>query len=293
MDSLHADIVSLTQALQHELDGNGDASLPQSSDPDMCRLIQSCAALIERQAREKALAQTSRSQKENAIAGIVHDLRIPLSVMMGCADVLAGSLPLPLEKKQEYLQALITRGTEMAALLDQLSKTNHAVKPFLIHPVPTKLAQWIRDTLSLWQDSLTEENVSIHLSLSDDLTLPIDRLAFRRILSNLISNTVKYRTQRSSHIEITLIPTDRMAVLTFQDDGPGLPNEESISHLFDPGWRAPETSAHIPGHGLGLYIISQLIKAHGGTISAHMDHGLVFQMVLPLQEVNDVKHTDC
>lgn len=181
----------------------------------------------------------------------------------------------------------------MASLLDQLSETNHSSRPFPLHLVPTKLAHWIEDTLRLWQDSLAEKNVSMDLSLDEAITLPIDRLAFRRILSNLISNTVKYRKQASSHIHITLTEKKPHAILTYRDDGPGLSDKEALSHLFVPGWRAPETSLHIPGQGLGLYIVSQLIKAHGGTISAHMDHGLVFQMVLPLQEVNDVKHTDC
>lgn len=134
--------------------------------------------------------------------------------------------------------------------------------------------------------------MTISLHVDDTITLPIDRLAFRRILSNLIANTHKYRKVPHSNVQISLQKENGHITLTYRDDGPGLSSPSKLSHLFELGWRDSSCTAHIPGSGLGLYIVSELIKAHGGTISAHQDQGLVFQMVLP-QEVNDVKRTDC
>lgn len=282
----------LTTSIQNFLRNDSQLHLPHGSTKEMQDLIEAVNALIHEHIQYKELCETEKSQKESAIAGIAHDLRVPLAAVMGCAAVLSSASSLPPEKQRHYLKALMDRSEEMKRLLDTLSETNHSTKPFLLHPTPTVLSEFIQNTLALWQSSLADQNIHISLDLDPTLTLSIDRLAFRRILSNLISNTAKYRTAPHSDVQISLQKENGHIVLTYGDDGSGLSSPAALSHLFDRGWRDPSRAGQISGTGLGLYIVSELIKAHGGTISAHIDHGLVFQMVLP-QEVNDVKHTDC
>lgn len=286
------DISLLTASIQNFLQNDSQLHLPQGSTKEMQDLIEAVSALIHKHIQYKELCETEKSQKESAIAGISHDLRVPLAAVMGCVNVLSSSPAMPSDKQHRYLSALTERSEEMKRLLDTLSETNHSTTPFPLHPVPTVLAPFIENTLALWQDSLDGQHIHIHLALDTSITLSIDRLAFRRILSNLISNTAKYRTGPHSNVWISVEKGNNYILLTYRDDGPGVSSSTKLSHLFELGWRDSSCTAHIPGNGLGLYIVSELIKAHGGTISAHQDHGLVFQMVLP-QEVNDVKRTDC
>ncbi len=292
MDSLTNEIILLTQAVKQAVGGNSPKSLPHGSTKEMQDLIGAVNALIRKHSQYKELCETEKSQKESAIAGISHDLRVPLAAVMGCADVLSSSPSMAPAKQHRYLSALTERSEEMKRLLDTLSETNHSTKPFPLHPTSTVLSQFIRNTLALWQTSMNEQNIQVSLDLDDTIALPIDRLAFRRILSNLIANTAKYRNTNQSKIQISLQKEKDQVLITYRDDGPGVYTKEALPHLFELGWRDPSRAMQIPGSGLGLYIVSELIKAHGGTISAHIDHGLVFQMVLP-QEVNDVKRTDC
>ena len=115
--------------------------------------------------------------------------------------------------------------------------------------------------------------------IEESLDVPLDVDAFLRILDNLSGNTLKYRAAPASIISFTGKTAGAEAVLTYQDDGPGVP-AEALPHLFEPGFRAaPET---VSGSGLGLSVVADLISLHGGTVAAQNKNGLVVTIRIPL-----------
>ena len=115
--------------------------------------------------------------------------------------------------------------------------------------------------------------------------LPIRRKMLKRCIDNLISNGIKY----GDSVECTLIADSNNIVLSFADQGPGLP-EDQLDKVFEPFYRM-ETSRNKAsgGHGLGLAICMQIAKSHGGkvTLENRSDYGLIAKLSLPSTEHDD------
>ena len=96
-------------------------------------------------------------------------------------------------------------------------------------------------------------------------------------------------------LTLTVWRQPERACIRFADNGHGVP-EEQLPHLFEHVWRGDQarSSQGGEGSGLGLYIVKYIVEAHGGTVRARNDNGLVFELALPLEEVRrDEQNSDC
>jgi hypothetical protein len=107
-----------------------------------------------------------------------------------------------------------------------------------------------------------------------------DRLRIEQVLTNLISNAIKYAAGQP--IQVSAARDGDMAVVQVRDRGPGVP-EDQLSRIFERFERAA-SKRHYGGMGLGLYVARQIVEAHGGTIAAAnaIDGGACFTVWLPL-----------
>ncbi len=117
----------------------------------------------------------------------------------------------------------------------------------------------------------------------------LDRKLIRQIITNLISNAVKY-SPPDTQITINLRRVDPNIVLTVEDEGIGIP-EPDLKHLFEPFHRA-ENVGTTPGTGLGLTITKESVELHGGTISveSEVNAGTTFTVTLPISAIGAASH---
>ena len=116
-----------------------------------------------------------------------------------------------------------------------------------------------------------------------------------RVLTNLKENAVRYAGAQPLVLTLTVWRQPERACIRFADNGHGVP-EEQLPHLFEQFWRGDQarSSQGGEGSGLGLYIVKYIVEAHGGTVRARNDNGLVFELALPLEEVRrDEQNSDC
>ena len=113
----------------------------------------------------------------------------------------------------------------------------------------------------------------------------IDTEQIYRVLTNLTDNALRYAGTTPLELTLTIWRERDTERLRFADNGAGVP-EEQLSHLFEQFWRGDQArgSRGGEGSGLGLYIVKYIVEAHGGTIAARNDHGLVFEIALPCEE---------
>ena len=126
---------------------------------------------------------------------------------------------------------------------------------------------------------------SIHLSaeISSGVITKIDQFFFECIVSNLLDNALKYAGQNAS-INVELVTQDTFLLFTISDNGPGIPDAEK-KMVFKKFYRSGnEETRSQKGSGLGLYIVSELVRLQKGTIqlSASTNGGAKFQVTLPL-----------
>lgn len=270
----------LAEAMRAAALGCYDAPLPEEASGDTAFLTKAFASLRERLRTDAELREAAETERRTAVSGITHDLRTPLTTILGYTEALQKHLDHTPEKRDAYLAAIALRARDLSRLIDALSAANRSggLPPVQLTPQPpAPLLRAFQEEQSGW---LQEKQVTLHLELDDALVLLLDWQAFRRILMNLLTNTIKYREAPASAVSIRFRTENGRPVFTYHDDGPGVQPEEALSHLFEPGFRGPG-SARRPGSGLGLHIAAQIAAAHGGRISARNENGLTISIAFP------------
>lgn len=236
-----------------------------------------------------ALSRRVENLREEFLATTVHDIRQPITLVTGSLDLAARWLSEPefdRDRVREIVKDAVVAVNEINIMLDTLGDaTRLAMGALEPDPEPAKLDAIVTDALALL-DAETRRQIAFEPS-ADHLVGMWDPHLLRRVVSNLISNAVKY-SPRGARVEIEIARgADDLAQLEIRDHGMGLSTEEA-STVFDRFVRAERArNEGIPGLGLGLYACRGIIAAHDGTIVLHSDgpgRGTTVVVALPLLE---------
>jgi signal transduction histidine kinase len=228
--------------------------------------------------------QSAQASRRAMTADIAHELRTPLAVQRANLEALLdGVYPL----NSENLAPVLEQNHLLTRLVDDLRTLA------LVDAGQLKLER-VQSDLSLLAEHLVArfraqaEKNGVRLSFSPpEAALPalqVDPQRIEQILSNLISNALRY-TPAGGQIEVAISNQPGQVSLLIHDSGPGIP-EDSLGMVFERFYRADKSRSRSEGgSGLGLAIARQLAEAHGGTLSAanHPQGGAVFTLTLPLQ----------
>jgi two-component system sensor histidine kinase KdpD len=243
--------------------------------PEQRRLLDTFARLIAislERVHYVNVAQTTIVQMESErlrnslLSAISHDLRTPLSVLVGLADsMLLGNSP-PTAQQAEIARTMreevLRMSSQVNNLLDMARLQAGAVK---LNRQWQPLEEVVGSALKIMSSALSHHSISV--SLPDDLPLlEFDAVLIERVLTNLLDNAAKY-TPSGTSIMIGAAPgTGDTIAVWVEDNGPGLPagREEEIFKKFERGQKESAT----PGVGLGLAICRAIVEAHGGSIRA-------------------------
>lgn len=219
------------------------------------------------------------------ITGISHDLRTPLTTIMGYLDGLLDGIADTPEKRQRYLQAIKTRTVNLVSLVDSLSEYSRLDADFHYHMEETDFKDYVEKYLELVRPDMENQQVQIeYICGKGGFMVRLDREEFKRIFNNLFANTVRYRRKENSRVMISLKRTleGNNAEMVFLDDGPGVP-EGSLEQIFDSFYRVDDSrNSAEKGNGIGLAVVREIILGHGGTIRAENRGGLAVIVTIPV-----------
>jgi signal transduction histidine kinase len=236
-----------------------------------------------------ALSDRVETLRDEFLATTVHDIRQPITLVTGSLDLAARWLSEPDVDRVRVTEAVNTAViavSEINVMLDTLGDASRlamgALEP---DPEPAKLEAIVGDALALL-DAESRNRITFESS-ADPLVGLWDPHLLRRVVSNLISNALKY-SPSGGRVEIEVSEAaDGLAQLEVRDHGMGLSTDEAVD-VFDRFARAERARAQgIPGLGLGLYACRGIIAAHGGTIVLQSDgagSGTTVVVALPLIE---------
>ena len=264
-------------------------NLRQLMIPEQQRLLETftllVASALERltltASEEQARLNSERESLRNSLlAALSHDLRTPLTVLFGQAEILTldlaseGSKHAP--QANEIRQHVLNTTRLVNNLLDMARIQSGG---FNLHKEWLTLEEVIGSALRMLEPGLGGQH--IQLALPDPLLLVhVDGPLFERVLINLLENALKYAGSKAQ-IGITAQDDEQQLRLEVWDNGPGIPTGQEQA-IFDKFSRGHKESA-IPGVGLGLAICRAIVEVHGGTISAHTrpEGGACFRVTLP------------
>ncbi|EGF32577.1 Osmosensitive K+ channel histidine kinase KdpD [Oxalobacteraceae bacterium IMCC9480] len=229
-------------------------------------------------ARSALVQMESERLRNSLLSALSHDLRTPLTALVGLAEALVRSslAEAPAALATALHREALRMSTLVVNLLDMARLEAGAVQLRLEWQ---SLEEVVGTALAACGNTLAQHHIVTDLPASLPL-VRFDAVLIERVLCNLIENALKY-TPPGSTIRISALPAGNKICLTVADNGPGFPAGQ-IGALFDKFARGVNESA-IPGVGLGLAICRAIIDAHGGSIegATNADGGASFVITLP------------
>jgi two-component system CheB/CheR fusion protein len=244
-------------------------------------LSQRAAAAIDTAMLFREAASAIR-YKDAFIGTVAHELRTPLTSVIGWVQ-LAKINP-------DMQREALLRIDESASLLrvfveDLLDITRIREQKLKMQMTEIDLALVIRSALEMIAVGTNGRGLRIRLDLTlDPAPLLGDPVRLLQVIWNLLSNAIKF-SPPDSEIDIRLERDGEEARLSVTDSGLGI-SADFAPHVFELYRQADESASHIPGLGIGLSIVAQIVKLHGGTVrveSAGLGHGSTFIVTLPLR----------
>ena len=230
--------------------------------------------------------QKYEQNRKELIAGISHDLATPLTLLKGYASGIREGIARTPEKQRQYVDKIYDTACAMERLVDSLflfSKLDLGRIPFSLEVVP--IYRYFEDVIGETAMTLAEQGVTLTLQgHKSAAVVAIDRNQFRRVVENLLTNCVKYKTTPKADVEIVIAENGESVVVSFVDHGAGVP-AESLPKLFDSFYRTDAARTDVKkGSGLGLAIAKQIIESLHGSIWAEETKGggLTISMRLPI-----------
>ena len=199
------------------------------------------------------------------VSGVSHELRTPLAqIRMFTETLLLGRVRSDVERRRS-LEIIDQEARRLAHLVENVllfSKTEGGRRA-RVAPEPTHFAEEVRHAVESFTLLSRNREVELRTELQENITVEVDRMALRQILINLVDNALKYGPA-GQRITIGAALFDDVARLWVDDEGTGIPPEER-SRIFESFYRLPrDIDSRVTGSGIGLAVVRELARLHGG-----------------------------
>lgn len=228
---------------------------------------------------------------DNFIANITHELKSPLASIQLYLETL-NARNVPPEKQKEFLEIMMQDADRLKNLINsilQLSAIEQSKKVFEYDIYDTDFVMRKLLYESIDQFKLPKEIIKIESDVKCKCALDIN--AFKIVINNLIDNAVKYSTG-NPEIQVRITNNSKKLYIEIKDNGVGIPLPEQ-KKVFSKFYRiADKNIPNVKGTGLGLYQVKEIIKKHGGKISAVSEgsgKGSIFKIELPVPGNSKIK----
>ncbi len=263
-------------------DGNLEEDIEYQGEEEFENVCRTFNAMQRAMREDRSLRLKNEKARIDMVTGISHDLRTPLTSIQGYIKGVLDNVADTEEKRKLYLRTAYESTEEMNVLLQKLfdfSRLESGQMPF--HMVRADLGEYTAAYAAQKEAVLDPLEIGFTLKLPRRILpeIPMDVEQVRRIFDNLLENSLKYAGTSPVQVEISLEETEDEMVLSWKDDGKGVPPEK-LPHIFERFYRCDEARTE-KGSGVGLYVVSYIMERHGGRVTAENDGGLRLCLYFP------------
>ncbi len=233
------------------------------------------------QQNEKNLLNESE-RKSDLVTYLAHDLRTPLTSVIGYLTLLNDEDSISEEQRKKYISVALSKAERLEDLTNELFDiTRFNISNIELQKEDVDLSKMTEQIVYEFNPLLKDKGLSFDLNIEKNVQIVCDVDKIERVIDNLIRNAISY-SYSNSKIEISLYQYYSDAVLCFKNSGKTIPKEK-LSRIFEQFYRVNSSrSTSTGGAGLGLAIAKQLVEASGGTITAHSENETIcFTVTLP------------
>ncbi|KAA0761468.1 HAMP domain-containing sensor histidine kinase [Bacillus sp. SH5-2] len=280
-------IFVLKDATEKIKEGNLDFQIPVTSHDEIGQLNQGFEEMRKKLKESIEMQTQYEENRKELISNISHDLKTPITSIIGYVEGIKDGVANTPEKMDKYLTTIHTKARHMDTLIDELflfSKLDLNRVPFQFETV--ELNMFMQELIEEMQMDLSKEGIEVNLQLHASLLyVTADCEKINRVISNLIHNSVKYMDKEEKKITVTVSSDDDKVIVKVMDNGSGI-ESDTLPYIFERFYRAEQSrNSSTGGSGLGLAIAKQIIEEHGGNIWAESELGKGTSIFFSLEKV--------
>ncbi|MBO5057212.1 MAG: HAMP domain-containing histidine kinase [Lachnospiraceae bacterium] len=269
-------INQLNIAMQNIAEGNLEYMLPDKNDGeigDLYRNYEDMRLRLKESTDEKILAE---KQNKELVSNISHDLKTPITAIKGYVEGIMDGVADTPEKMDKYIKTIYNKANDMDRLINELtvySGIDSNRIPYHFHRI--NVAEYFGDCIEEVGLDLESKNIELNYSnlVSQDTVIIADPEQLKRVINNIISNSVKYMDKQQGEIDIRILDEIDSIRVEIEDNGKGIAARD-LPNIFERFFRtdASRNSAQ-GGSGIGLSIVKKIVEDHGGYIWATSKEG--------------------
>ena len=293
--SIITPIERLRIAAENIKDGNLDFELETSPSDgeigELCTAFEQMRARLKKNAEEKV---TNESENRVLISNIAHDLKTPITAVKGYAEGILDGVANTPEKVDKYVRTIYNKANDMDKLINELtlySKIDTNRIPYNFAKI--NVTDYFNDCVEEIGLDLEEKNIRLSYEnhVDSNVLIIADPEQLRRVINNIVGNSVKYMNKTQSYINIRINDVGDFIQVEIEDNGRGI-DQRDMPYIFDRFYRADASrNSATGGSGIGLSIVKKIIEDHGGKIWATSKEGdgtTMFFVIRKYQETQDM-----
>lgn len=235
--------------------------------------------------KNERLARENEQKKDELIVYLAHDIKTPLTSMIGYLSLLSEIKDMPQEQRNRYIDIAFDKSYRLEYLINELfDVARFNSEKIVLEKEEINLNLMLEQIADDFYPTLKEMNKKINFTSDEKTILYADPDKLSRVFNNLIKNAVNY-SKENTDIDISILNKENQATVKITNKGKQIPKEK-LDKIFEKFYRLDSSrTSKTGGSGLGLAIAKEIVELHGGRIYAESDmKETTFSVILPIIE---------
>lgn len=219
-------------------------------------------------------AKEAEQRKNDLVVYLAHDIKTPLTSIIGYLNLLKESPDLSIENRAKYTDITLEKAYRLEELINEFFDiTRFNLQSIVLDKTKVNIGLMLMQITDEFYPSFEEKNLKTNLNIKDDLIINGDSQKLGRVFSNIIKNAISY-SRNDGDILIKAFKENERIILEISNTGDPIP-QDKLDAIFEKFYRLDKSRATDKGgSGLGLAIAKEIVIAHGGLISANSSEEL-------------------
>ena len=271
--SIKKPLVKIEDGIKNMTDGNLENKIDFYSYYELNKIKDAFNFMTDKLDKSEKERLNIEESKKNMIRDISHDIKTPITSILGYSKAIVEKEEMTEEERDTYLKYIYNKTTRVDYLINELFKFVELDSPnYKLNKVKRDYIEFIREVVLLHYKDIEDKKFNLELYLcEDEILLEFDDKNMERAISNLIINAIKYNNENTT-LKIIVKSEENRIITCIEDDGVGI-EEDILKYLFNEFVRGDKSRSSIGGSGLGLAITKKIVELHGGSINVQSEFG--------------------
>lgn len=255
-------------------EGYSNVSVKFNSYREFNKIKESFNSTVDKLEKSEIERKIAEDSKKRIIRDISHDLKTPITSILGYSKAISEGVVTSEDEKKIYLDYIYNKTKRINYLVDELFVFSKLDSPgYKLNLEKKDISEFLRELVALYYIDIEDKGFLLEVNIPEESIYSIiDTKALERALGNIIINAIKYN-EVGTIITVELIKSDKYVDIIIEDNGYGI-SDEVIENIFDEFVRADKARKTDGGSGLGLAITKKIINLHNGKLKLYSEKNI-------------------